>query len=371
MTLRDHLKTPVKHRWLLRFLYTLALTPVVVVAHSKNLHQDVEATINRLTHEFWQDAHWALSPPTEFWPPLLSFIGNTVGFSVLPGTFIPIISLILAGIILGSVAASLDRRGNLSTTMTIIALALGSTPLFFGPMAAGDAIFWGPGIWFFAIRSMARIESRDMFQHELALGISLAALMILDPAAPLIIVGVFLFLPIILPRNSKRSYLEAGILTISPALMVVFFQISSYAIMHSLPLVQAFHMWSDKLHWSLDYFRMAYPHYDFKGSAGPMPSFLVSALRMTPLIPLAIYLPTIRKRKYHRGTLAAVLVLPLLHGLFYSAYAGIPTHRLWLMYLTLGMIAWLAETPINGRFGKYFTIFVCLWPLVAGWVAVL
>jgi hypothetical protein len=371
LTLRDHRKAPLKYRWLLRVLYTLALLPAVYVAYSRNLQLDMGSNVSKLTREFWQDAHWALSPPTDFWPPILAIIGDAVGFAALPSAFIPISSLILAGCILGSIASSLDRKGNFSFTMVAVALCLGATPLFFGPMAVGDPIFWGPGIWFFAARSLARIESRDMFQHELALGLSLAVLMLLDPAAPIMILGVFIFLPLILPRTSKRNYLEALVLTISPGLMVVFLQISSYATLHSLPLLEAIRIWSNKLQWSSDFFRFAWNHHINNGTNGPLPHFLRVTLHVTPLLPLAFFLPTIRERKYHPATLSAVLVLPLINGLIYSAHAGVASHRVWLLYLTLGMLAWLAETPLSGRWGKYFTFIICLWPLAVGWVAIL
>ncbi len=371
LTLRDYKKAPLKLRWLLRFLYTMALLPVVLLAHSKNMHLDMGANVSRLTREFWQDAHWVLSPPTDFWPPLLTFIGDATGFSALPASFIPISSLILAGCVLGSIAVSLDRKGNLTSTMAAVALALGCTPLFFGPMAVGDPIFWGPCIWFFAARSLARIESQDTFKHEFSLGISLAILMLLDPAAPLMIAGVFLLLPMILKRTSKRSYLEAWVLTLSPSVMVIFFQISSFAIIHSLPFVKALQMWNAKLNWSPDFFGFAYDYHVSNGKIGALPIFFRTTLHATPFLPLVFFLPSIRHRKYHPGTLAAILVLPLLNGLIYSAHAGVASHRVWLLYLIMGMISWVAETPLSNQWGKYFTFIICLWPLAVGWVAVL
>ncbi len=371
LTLRDHQKASLKYRWLLRVVYTLALAPVVWLVHSKNLHLEIAVHASNLTREFWQDAHWAFAQPVDFWPPVIAILGDATGLTTLPAAFIPISSMILGGCLLGSISASLNRQGNHCPTMVVIAMALGCTPLFFGPMAVGDPIFWGPGAWFFAVRSLARIESRDMFQYELALGFCLAILMLLDPAAPLMVLGVLLFLPLILPGNSRRSYLEALVLTIFPAITVVFLQISSFAIFNSLPLVKAYKMWSSRIPWSVDFFRFAYDYHAKGGTSGPLPHFFRSALHVTPLLPLAFFLPTIRSRKFHPGTLGAVIALPLFHGLLYSAHAGAASHRVWLLYLILGMMAWLAETPINGRWGRVFTFIICLWPLAVGWVAVL
>jgi len=358
---------PTRGTFLMFLLFAAALMPGFWLVLKYDLISKSMLEMVDQCHAPGGQAVWALSHSGLFIQRMICIIGTRLGR---PDIILPIFS-VLGGSLLLTLLARRKNEWDIRSIRTIVlAGCLGASPLFFSVAITGSPYIWSAIAWFLAVRAMCRIEGKDSIQYEMGLGFALATLIVAEPMSEAFVMGLAVFLPAMLRHNENRNVTAAMALILIPSVMVILIQFLSHAFLSGAPLSDLAGNWVQRELVATNIGAMdPVTTVSISGLITPMlanfPYILGPSIIFTPILPLLMLLTVHRDKKYHPISLISACMVPLLIGLLYSWLSGFHFRDPWVLLILVGLVAWLSETQLKGKWDRAAIITCGVWALAA------
>ena len=298
---------------------------------------------------------WIVSEPGLAAQRLVTVIGRHEGGVATSG----IVVAILAGaVVLAATALKRDAAGRRQPALPLLAAGLAASPLFLEPVLEAEPWFWGACVWYGCVRALCRVEAAASLQMEMALGVGLAGLVLVEPAAAAVVLVTTPLLPLALRRRPERSSVSALILILAPPVLVLLAQFAAQVV-HGDSVWLASRQWTAGRAWLPAAVLGGAPPAPADRVVGFLPWMLSPAVLLTPLLPWLATLVTDLRPTNRAISLTVALIVPLVVGSLLSWRLGTPVYRPWLLYLLMGQAAWLVET--YGPDLRHRLLLACFW----------
>lgn len=291
-----------------------------------------------------QSSTWILSQPGLFWQRLL---GELAGQTNTPERWVIIAMMMAAGLLLASLARRRWPETPIRPLNVLLAGGLGASPLFFQPLLSGAPWVWGALVWFGCIRTLCRREGRADVQMEMVLGIALAGLVIVEPAATALVLGVVLGLPFILLRRPSPSQSAGLALIMAPPILLLVAQFISHLFIEATSVMTVAAQWTGGEAFLPDGLRPGSVVSPLENLSGFLPGILTPAVVLTPLLPM-LGLGLLNWRTGCRPiSLIIATGTPVVISLLVAWRTETTAYQPWLLYLLVGQAAWLLEADLS------------------------